>query len=164
VAAPQHDDAVGDAEDIGHAVADQQHRHALLAQPPQKVEHLRHLPHADRRRRLVHQDDLGLRQMRARDGNGLALAAGHHAHLLGRARLGFQFVKQLTRTLVHGAVVEDAERAEAPHLLARQEDVGRRRQVVAKSEILIDDLDAGSARIDRLVEMDGPAFQQHPAA
>ena len=102
-------------------------------------------------------------KVRACDGDGLALAAGHHAHLLGRERLGFQLGKQLARTLVHGAVVEDAERAEAPHLLARQEDVGRCRQVVAKGEVLIDDLDAGSARIDRLVEMDRPAFQQHVA-
>ena len=81
-----------------------------------------------------------------------------------RARFGFQLVEQLTRALVHGAVVENAERAEAAHLLARQEDVGRCRQVVAQREVLIDDLDAGGARIDRLVEMDRPAFQQHLAA
>ena len=57
-AAAQHDDAVGDREDVGHAVADQHHRDALVAQAADEVQHLGDLPHADRRGRLVHQHDL----------------------------------------------------------------------------------------------------------
>ena len=57
VAAPQHDDAVGHREDVGHAVADQHHGDAVPLQLADEIEHLRHLAHGDRGRRLVHQHD-----------------------------------------------------------------------------------------------------------
>src|SRR4051812_33995926 len=43
-AAPHDEDAVCDGEDIGHAVADQDNGNALIAETPDEVEHLRHLP------------------------------------------------------------------------------------------------------------------------
>src|SRR6202011_4940806 len=43
--------------------------------------------------------------------------------------------------------------AEPPLLLSAQEDVGRGGEIVAESEVLIDDLDAFAARLDRLAEM-----------
>src|SRR4029453_15290093 len=75
VATPEHDNLVGDCEDVGHAVADEHHRHALIAQPLEQFENLGDLAHADRRRRLVHEHDLGFREARARNRDRLALAA-----------------------------------------------------------------------------------------
>ena len=142
LAAAQHDDAVGHREHVGHAVADQHHRDAVVAQPADQVQHLGHLAHADRRGRLVHQHDLAVRQARARDRHRLALAARHAAHEVARPRLGLQLGEQLAGALEHGAVVEHAQRAEAAHQLAAEEHVLRRGEVVAQREILVDDLDA----------------------
>src|SRR5258708_17408117 len=54
---------------------------------------------------------------------------------------------------MHQPIVEHLERAEPALLLAPEEDVGRGAEIVAESEILIDDLDAFAARLDRLPEM-----------
>ena len=43
--------------------------------------------------------------------------------------------------------------------LAAEKDIGRRGQIVAEGEILIDDLDAFLARLDRPVEMDRLAVE-----
>src|SRR5262245_21146687 len=56
--AAQHDDAIGHREHVRHAVADQHDGDALIAQPAYQAQHFGHLPHGDRRRRLVHQHDL----------------------------------------------------------------------------------------------------------
>src|SRR6185295_14088602 len=93
-AAPQHDDAIGHREHVGHAVADQHHRDAGLAQAADQVEHLGHLAHADGRGGLVHQHDLRLGQPRARDRHRLALAARHPAHQIARPRLGLELGEQ----------------------------------------------------------------------
>src|SRR5579863_8170984 len=75
-AAATHDhDAVANRKDVGHAVADQHHPDAVIAQPPDKIEHFGHLAYADRRGRLIHQNDFGIRQSGARNGHGLALPA-----------------------------------------------------------------------------------------
>ena len=50
-------------------------------------------------------------------------------------------------------IVEDADRADALAQLAPEKDVGGGGQIVAEREILIDDLDAVLARLDRPVEM-----------
>jgi hypothetical protein len=48
--------------------------------------------------------------------------------------------------------------------LATEEHVPRRRQVIAQGEVLIDDLDALPAGLDRLVEVDGFVGKDHLAA
>src|SRR5262249_47214849 len=47
VAAAHDDDPVGDGEDVGHSVADEDDGDPLVAQPAQQVEDLRYLAHAD---------------------------------------------------------------------------------------------------------------------
>ena len=163
-AAAEHDDAVGDGEDVGHAVADQDDGDALVAQPADEVEDLGDLAHRDRRGRLVHQHDLGLRQARAGDRHRLTLPARHAAHEVARPRLRFELAEELAGALVHGARVEELERAEAAADLAAEEDVGGCRQIVAEREVLIDDLDAALAGLDRLVEMDRLVLEQDLAA
>ena len=103
-----HDDAVGDREHVGHAVADQHDGDALVAQLADEVQHLGHLAHRDRRRRLVHQHDLGVGQPGAGDRHRLALAARHLLDEIARARLRLQFREDLAGAPVHGGIVEDA--------------------------------------------------------
>ena len=52
------------------------------------------------------------------------------------------------------------KRPDAPLQLAAEEDVRGGGQVVAEREVLIDDLDALGARLDRLVEMLGSPSMQ----
>ena len=152
LAAPHDDDAVGDGEDVGHAVADQDDGDALVAQQADQVEHLGHLAHRDGGRRLVHQHDLGVRQPRAGDGDGLALAARHLLDQVARPGFRFQFGEDLAGAPVHRGIVEDAERADAAAQLAAEKDIRRRRQIVAQRQVLVDDLDAVLARLDRPVQ------------
>ena len=95
----------------------------VVAQAPDQAQHLGDLAHADRGGRLVHQHDLRVRQPRARDGDGLALAAGHAAHQVARPRLRLQLGEQLAGALEHRAVVDPAQRPEAAHQLAAEEHV-----------------------------------------
>ena len=73
-------DAVGHLEDLGHVVADEHDREALLAHARDEVEHVARLDDAERGGRLVHEDDLRGPGHRARDRDALALAAGHRRH------------------------------------------------------------------------------------
>ena len=47
----------------------------LIFETANEFEYLGHLADADCRRRLIHEHDFGVRQPRARDRNGLTLAA-----------------------------------------------------------------------------------------
>ena len=141
-AAAQDHDAVADLEDVGHPVADQDDGDALRLHPPDEVEDLGHLADRDRRRRLVHQHELGVREPRARDRHRLALAARHLADEVAGPGLGLELREELARALDHRRLVEHAERARALLDLAAEEDVFGGGQVVAEREVLIDDLDA----------------------
>src|SRR5215471_14016782 len=123
-AAAQHEDAIGYGEDVGHAVADQHDRDALVAQPADDVEHVGDLAHRDRGGGLVHQHDAGIRQPGACDGDGLALAARHPPDHVARPGLRLQLGEQLCRAVEHLAVFEEAHRTDAPTDLAAEEDVG----------------------------------------
>src|SRR4051794_24041424 len=70
LAAAAHDDhPVADLKYVRHAVADQDDGVALVLEAADQVQNLRHLTHADRSRRLVHQDELGLGQPSPGDGD-----------------------------------------------------------------------------------------------
>ena len=136
----------------------------MIPQPADEVEDLGDLPHADGRRRLVHQHDLGLREPGPGDRHGLALPSGHPPDQIARPRLRLELGEQLARPLVHGPVVQDPDGPEAGRQLAAQEDIRRRRQVVAERQILVDDLDALRAGIGRLVKRHPAAEHLHRAA
>ena len=74
---------------------------------------------------------------------------------MARTRLRFEFGEKLACVFVHRAAIEPSNWPDRSLDLASQENVGRRRQIVAQREVLIDDLDALFARFDRFVEMDG---------
>ena len=113
-AAAQHDDAVADGENVGHAVADEDHRHALRLQAPDQFQHLRHLAHGNRGGRLVHQHQLGIGEAGAGDGHRLALAARHLAHQVARAGFGLQLGEEFGRPVDHGLLVAAPGRARRP--------------------------------------------------
>src|SRR5579871_1711387 len=56
----EHQDAVGDREDVTHVVADDDDCRAVRLQLQDEVEDLARLLDAERRRRLVHDDDAGI--------------------------------------------------------------------------------------------------------
>ena len=140
-------------EHVGHAVADQHDGDAAVLEAADEVEHLGDLPDADRRRRLVHQDDTGVGEPGAGDRDCLALPAGHLLDEVARPRLRLELLEQFGDADIHRRIVEDAERADFPLQLAAEKDVGGGRQVVAKGEVLVDDLDPLGAGVDRLVKV-----------
>ena len=91
-------------------MADQDQRLALLLQRSDDVLDLRSLLHTQRRRRLVHDGELGVERRGPGDRNALALTAGHV--LDGVCRLGIftpVFSRPCHRGLAHALVVEDRE-------------------------------------------------------
>ena len=145
-------------EDVGHAVADQDDGHALRLHPSDEPQHFGHLADRDRRSRLVHQHELGVRQAGAGDCDGLALAARHLAHEVAGPGLGLQLLEDLGRAVDHRPLVEGAERAPPLLDLAAEEHVFGRGQVVGERKVLINDLDPLGARLDRAGEMHRLAF------
>src|SRR3954467_1146017 len=106
----QDDDAVGDLEDVGEVVGDDDDRVAVLAQALDQREHLGRLPHAERRGGLVEHDDLGVAEQRARDRDLLALATRHRADLGPDVGDGHREVReQVVGLLLHRRLVELAQ-------------------------------------------------------
>ena len=151
LAAAHDDDAVANREDVGHAVRDQHHGDALLLQPMDQAQHLLDLADRDRGGRLVHHHELGVGEPRARDRDRLALAARHLLDEIVRAGLGAQLAEQFQRARRHRLVIEQCDRPEFALELAAEKDVCRRREIVGEREVLVDDLDADGAGIDRPV-------------
>ena len=77
--AVEHDEAVGDVEDMVDVVADEQDRAAARPHLPHEVEDLGGLGQRERRGRLVEDDEVGLLVDGAGDRHALALAAGELA-------------------------------------------------------------------------------------
>ena len=72
------------AKTSGQRVGDQDHRHALVAQLADELEHLLLLGDAEVVGRLVHDHQLGVPVDGAGDGDRLALAAGEALDRLGQ--------------------------------------------------------------------------------
>ena len=91
-----------------------------------EIEHLRHLAHRDRGRRLVHQHDVRVAEPRAGDSDRLPLAARHLTDHITRPRFGTQILEQPGGGGVHCGIVEDFQRADAAREFAAEKDVHRR--------------------------------------
>ena len=126
-AEPQHHDAVGDGADVLHVVADHQHAEAAIAYPLDEVEHLGRLRDTERRRGFVEEDQLGLEQQRASDGDRLPLPARQRGDNLAHARdTGGQFVEQRPGADFHPDFVEPVGARLAP-----EKDIGDNIEVFA---------------------------------
>ena len=137
----EHDaDAVRQVEDVVDVVADEEDADALALQLKDEVADLRRLRRAEGRRRLVHDEDLGVEVDGAGDGHRLTLAAGERLHRrLEVLEAGVEPAHHLSSRRLHGRVVQ---RAQAGHELPAQEDVGGGIHVVGQGQGLVDGLDA----------------------
>ena len=75
----------------------------------------------------------------------------------------FSSLEELAGAAVHGAVVEDRTGPILAAHLAAEEDVGGGGEVVAEREVLVDDLDAVAAGVERPVQDDLAAVHPHAA-
>src|SRR5262249_23800656 len=142
---------------------DQHHADALMLQPFDEVEHLADLLHRERRRRLVHDHDLGLEGGRARDGDGLALPAGQLRHrLVDALDADAQRIEVLARLLAAAPVIDQTEQPSRPAAprFAAEEDILGDVQVLGQRQVLIHHLDAEIARLARAVEAHRPPVEQ----
>src|SRR5579863_4209077 len=101
LSSPYDDHPMGDRKHVRHAVADENDRDAVFGQAFDEVEHLRHLPDADRCRRLVHDDQARVGQTRASDRHRLPLTARHLSDEITGTRLRFQLFEKFAGTPVH---------------------------------------------------------------
>lgn len=113
-------DAIGQLEDAGHVVADENDREAFLLQAPDEGGHLAGFPHAEGGRWLVHDDHLAAEGGGPRDCDGLPLASGQGLHRLGDVlkRLDPEFRDVLPGHAPHRRGVQHPEDAAKRSLLA----------------------------------------------
>ena len=105
---------------------------------------------AERRGRLVHDEDARVEMDRARDRDRLALAARERVHrLLEAAEIGIEPPHHLARLRLHRGIVE---RSPAGQELAPEIEVGRGVDIVGERERLIDGLDAVVLGVARVVD------------
>ena len=152
-ATTHHHHPIANRENVGHAMADEHDRHAGILEAADEIENLGDLPHRYRRGGLVHQHHARLREPRAGDRDRLPLAARHLPHKVAGPGLGFELAEQFPGALGHRLMVEPTERPRAALDLAAEEHIGRRGQIVAEREVLVDDLDPLLARLDGFVKM-----------
>src|SRR3546814_14801598 len=99
----------------------------------------------ERRGRLVHDEDFGVEQDGAGDGDRLALTAREVLHrVLDVLDVRVEAMQHRARLVLHGIVVEQPERR--PQLAAEQE-VDRRVELVGQGARLVERLDAVAAGV-----------------
>ena len=149
-----HANPIRQIKDVVNVVADQEDADAVGLELSDEFADLRRLLRSERRRRLVHDQNAGVEQDRARDRHRLALAAGQRFdRLLEALEVRIEPAHDLARLGLHGDIVE---RAPACAQLAAEEQIGGGVDIVGERERLVDRLDAvflGVARIgdDRLL-------------
>ena len=155
---PKHGDAIGDLEDVVEVVRDQDDREALLAEPLDEREHLLGLRDAERRGRLVEDDELRVPHHRPGDRDRLALPTRERGHLLADRpdRRDAQRLQRLGGALLHHRLLKHLDEvvrlAPEIHVL---DDV----EVVAEREVLVDDLDPEVRRVPRAGDVNAVAFE-----
>ena len=152
LAAASHDDgAVGDLGHVIEGVRDDDDGVTLGAQAQDQVEDTTRLAHAERRGRLVEDDDLRGERRGPGDGDHLTLPARHQPDC-GRAvgQRHLQSLEHVDGRIGHRAAAQHAQRSRQPTragVLAAGEEVGRRVEIVEQSEVLVDGLDpVGASR------------------
>ena len=146
VAAVPHDrHAVGDPLELLQAVRDVHDAVAALAQVAGDAEELVDLGLGERRRRLVHDQDVRVVGQRLGDLHHLLLGDGEPGHARRRVELQVELLEQLGGLAVERPVVQQDAAARLPP----DEDVLGHGQVAHEVQLLVDDADAevlGGAR------------------
>ncbi len=143
-------------------VRDDDHGEALLAQPAHEREHLLGLCDPERRGRLVEDHELGVPLDGLRDRDGLPLAARQRCDRPQdrRNRRDGERLQRRGRALCHLGLVQDLPAVQLAAEVHVLDDV----EVVAESEILVDDLDPEARRVLRPVDADRLALEEDLAA
>jgi hypothetical protein len=140
-------------------VRDVDDRQPLRREPLDELEHLPRLRDAERRRRLVEEDDAVVPHDGARHGDRLPLTAGERGDRLsdGADRGHGERRERLGGALLHGRFLESEEQvALLPPEVHVLDDV----EVVAESEILVHNLDPELGRIFRAVDRHRRALEE----
>ncbi len=145
LAAVHHPDPVADANDRPEVVADEEDGRATpLPQLPDEVQHRRLDGDVQARRRLVHDEQRGLRDERHRDDDALLLASGELMRIAGhdRGRVGqLHFAQHLDRPVVRGRGADALVDHRDFHQLAPD----RHHRIEARHRVLVDHRDAPPA-------------------
>ena len=141
-AVAQDRDAVGDLEDLFHAVGDEEDRHALLAQGVHDAEELLHLVRREGGGRLVHDQDAHVEGDGLGDLDGLLLGEGQPAGRLADVEPHVEPGEDLARLALHPAPVDDLAA-----VAVADEDVLGDREVGEDHRLLVDGGDAEALRV-----------------
>ena len=161
LAVPQDGDAVGDRRNLLEPMRDVNDPGTPLAQPRDDIEQARHLPRAQRRGRLVHDDDARVRAERLGNLHHLLLGHRQPADEPIRIQRRADSVEQCGGMLPAGAVVYTAPRATT---IERQGDVFGDREMRKKCRLLVDRRDPQLARGMRRDVGDGNAIHAQRSA
>ena len=158
----QDGDPVGDLEDVVQVVRDEHDREAPVGEALDEVEHLARLGDAERRGRLVEDDEPRVPQHGLRDRDRLALAAGERGYGLadGADRGDGERLQRLGRALLH---LGSFRRQSRSCVLAAEVHVLDDVEVVAEREVLVDDLDPELRGVLRAVDA-SPACRRRDLA
>ncbi len=138
-AIPHHGDAVGDALDLVHLVADVDHADAFVPEPPDDVEEFADLGLVEGGGRLVHDEDAGLEAERLGDFHHLLPGDGQFADRHPRVDMDIHAFEDRPRVGVEPCLVDLPE---GQARLASDPDVLPDREVAHQREFLVDDADA----------------------
>ena len=142
-AAPHHHDAVADGEHVGHAMADQDDRHALVASAGGSGRAPRP-PGAPRSRRSARPSARAWPST-AGCGRWRPPGAGRPTSACTRSRGRVSDFSSPNSSPARSSIALWSSQRNGPDAaldLAPEEHVGRGRQIVAEREVLVDDLDA----------------------
>ncbi len=157
---PHHGDPVDDLEDLTQPMRDVDHGHVVLAQAPDHAEQVFHLAIAQRRGRLVHDEDTRVQAQRLGDLDELALADPQAFDGPVGVDIQPQLRHQRLGRRAHRSPVQGAQ----PCLvLAPEEDVLVHRQLGDQVQFLVDHRDAAVLGLARVVKRDRLPVEQHRA-
>ncbi len=154
-AVAQHHREIGDLEGLLEVMGDIDDRYAARLEVPDDLEQHLDLGGAQRRGRLVHDEDAGVHGERAGDLDDLLLAEPQVLDQRHRVDVLLEFGHQgagLTGLL---GVVDAGRRAQLP----AHEDVVAHAEVGCEAQLLVDDRDAAVPRIGGRRERDGAAVE-----
>ena len=156
LAVPQHRDPVAEREDFLELVADEDDRDILRLQPPQHVEERIRLVTGDRSRRLVKQQNLGLKRERLGDLDDLHLRDRERRHLRPRFDAAIELVEHRARLPMHLRVVDHA----VPGRQMLEQDVFAHRKARDEVALLMDGADRGGERVAGRAEFHRATIEQ----
>ena len=145
----QHRDAVGNAEDLVHAMADEHHRHAVQPEIGDDGEKPLDLALRQGGRGLVHDQHTRVERQRAGDLDKLLFGRAQRSESRFGRHVEADCRQHLARAGKHGGVV-DAAKAVARHVA--EIDVFRDRKIREQAGMLVHDRDAGGLGVVRRME------------